>query len=310
MEQAIQLFGYLILTMLGFVLPITAILLSIFREGISKLATQYENERAQSEDNIKAQLKKMAKGKTTDESAIKRSLKQLKYIKKTAEAKLSYLDPKNQVIRLFVSLILALLGVVITFLLVETNIYYCFFLLISLAGFIYAIVVLWKLIGIIVEVRKIIDTDKKDTDSRTIELLSALAQKIEKTGQYFLKRVYASLGKGDIKDDSRIITMQTNSKNELKIGVQNHESRMAKNVEIGFIFPNNFIIEKRDYYSIFLDEIQQVIRYETNLIHGNTHNFFSPLIITPLEKGDYKIRTFIKAETIEATYRDVTVKVT
>lgn len=310
MEQAIQLFGYLILTVLGFVLPIMAILLSVFREGLSKLAAQYESERAHSEDNIKAQLQKMAKGKTTDESAIQRSLKELRFIKKTAEAKLSYLDPKKQVIRLFVPLIFAFLGVIVTLLLVETNIYYCFFLLISLIGFAYAIVVLWKLIGIIIEVRKIIDTDRKDTDSTIIELLSALGEKVEQTGQYYLKKVYVNLDDNDIKDGSYLFTMQANTEKELKISIQNREERMVKNVQIGLCFPTNFIIGRTDYYKIYRSEKEQIVRYESALIHGDTNLILEALIVTPLEKGEYKIETFIKAENIEATYRNVTARVT
>lgn len=310
MEQAIYLFGYLILTVLGLVLPIMAILLSVFREGIAKLATQYETERSQSENNIKEQLKKMSQAADIDESAIKQSIRELKSIKKTAETKLSYLNPKKQIIRLFIPLILAFLGVVVTFLLVKTNIYYCSFLLVSVIGFTYAIVVLWELISIIIEVRRVIDTDRKDTESTIIQLLSALGEKVEKTGQYYLQSVYVTLDGKDIKDDSRITTAHTNSKQELNIGIQNHESRMAKNVEIGFILPNSFIVEKTDYYSIYRDKQEQIVRYTVSLIHSRAHHLFSPLIITPLEQGDYRIRTFIKAENIESSYRNVTVRVT
>lgn len=310
MEQAIQLFGFLILTILGLIVPIMAILLSLFQEGISKLAAQYESEKSQSENNIKEQLKKMAEAQDIDESAIKQSIRELESIKKTAETKLSYLNPRKQIVRLFVPLTLAFLGVLVTSLLVGTNIYYCFFLLVGLVGFTYAIVVLWKLIGIIIEVRKIVDTDRKDMDSRTIELLSALVEEVKKTGQYYLQSVYVSLDGKDIKDDSRIITVQVNSKQELKLGIQNHESRMAKNIEIGLIFPTNFIIEKSNNYSVYRDQKQQIVRFEENLVHGNTHLYPLPLSITPLEQGDYRIRTFIKAENIEATYRNFTAKVT
>ncbi|MBA7716629.1 hypothetical protein ES703_125703 [subsurface metagenome] len=310
MKEAIQLFGFLVLAVLGFVSPIIALLLSIFREGMRKLAAQYESEKVQSENNIKAQLRKMGKRKTTDDSAIESSLKELRSIKKTAEAKLSYLDPKKQVIRLFIPLILALLGVALTLLLIETSMYYCFFLLLSLAALAYTVVVLWKLIGIITEVRKIIDTDRKDTDSTIIELLSVLGEKVEKTGQYFLKNIYVVWNGNDIRDDSQEATMRANNKEELNISIRNIEMRMAKNVEIGLIFPNDFIIEKRDYYSIYRDDTQQVIRFNLNDVQASTLHIFSPVVVTPLERNDYKIRTFIKAENVEATYRNLTLKVT
>ena len=43
MDIALQLFGYLILTVLTIVVPIFIVLLSIFQEGVSKLSKQYEN---------------------------------------------------------------------------------------------------------------------------------------------------------------------------------------------------------------------------------------------------------------------------
>ncbi|MCK4369378.1 MAG: hypothetical protein KAV68_06970 [Dehalococcoidales bacterium] len=311
MEQAIQLFGYLILAVLGFVLPVVAILFSVFQEGLSKLAIQYEAEKSHSEENIREQFQRKERKAGIDVSAIEQSLKELKSIKKTAETKLSYLNPKKQVIRLFISLMLALLGVVATFLISHFTNYYCLYpLLVSLVAFSYAIVVLWKLIGIIIEVRKIVDVDRKDTENRTTELLIALVEEVKKTGQYYLQRVYIALDGKDIKDDSRMVTAQANGKKELELGIQNHESRMAKNVEIGFILPNSFIVEKTDYYSIYRDKDEQIVRYTVSLIHGNTHHICLPLIITPLEQGDYRVRTFIKAENIESTYKNITIKVT
>lgn len=311
MKEAIQLFGFLVLAVLGFVSPIIVLLLSMFREGIRKLAAQYESERTQSEKNINAQLRKMGRSKTTDDSAIESSLKELRSIKKTAEAKLSYLDPKKQVIRLFIPLILALLGVALTLLLIETSIYYRFFLLLSFTAFAYTVVVLWKLIDIITEVRKIIDTDRKDTDSTIIELLSALGEKVETTGQYFLKDIYVVWNDKSIKDDSQKATMHVNNKEEVKIAVVNGESRMAKKIEAGLILPNTFIIEKSDDHTIYRDNTQQVVRFYLENIQANTQFIFSrPLVVTPLETNDYKISTFVKAENVEAAYRSLTLKVT
>lgn len=309
MEQATQLFGYLILTALGFVLPVMSILLSLFHQGMEKLAGQYEAERTQSETNIKEQLKKMSEAKDIDESAIKQSIKELESIKKTAENKLSYLNPKKQIARLFIPIVIAFLGVLVTLFLATISRYFFLLLLLSIVSFIYAVVALWKLISIIVEVRRILDAEKRDTDSKVIELLSVLAEKTETAGQYYLKNVHACLNDSNINNDSLIVEAKANGKLELKIGVSNSESRMAKNLEIGFILPNNFIVEKTGYHSIFRDEKQQIIRYQTNMLQGHTYNLFDPLIITPLEKGDYIMRTFIKAENVEANYRDVTIRV-
>ncbi len=85
---------------------------------------------------------------------------------------------------------------------------------------------------------------------------------------------------------------------------------MAKRVEVGFIFPQEFIIEKSDGYKIYRDEERQIVRFNVEEVHGNEHfHFGSELTITPLQKGDWKVKTFIKAENIESIYRAITVKV-
>lgn len=307
MEQAIQLFGFLILTFLGIVSPILVILLSLFREGISQLTIQYENEKSQSENNIKDQLKKIGEAGKTDVGAIEKSLNELKAIKKSAETKLSYLNPKAQIFRLYILLLISFLGVILA-ILIKTNIYYVvLFIAISLICFVYSIVILWKLLGIIIEIKKTIDDDKKDMDMKTIKLLSAL---VEKEAEYLLKAVYINIDNKNIQDDTGEITVLVDEKQELKIGITNSETRMAKNMEIGFIFPLDFIIEKTDYYSIVTTKTTQIIRYTRDLIHGKTNQPLSPLIITPLKESDYKINTFIKAENIESTYKNLNLKVT
>ena len=307
MEQAIQLFGYLILTFLGIVSPILVILLSMFREGISQLTIQYENEKSQSENNIKEQLKKIGEAGKTDVGEIEQSLNKLKAIKKTAETKLSYLNPRKQILRLYMPFLISFLGVILA-ILIKTNIYYVgLFIAISLICFVYSMVVLWKLLGIIIEVKKTIDDDKKGMDMKTIELLSAL---VKKGAEYFLEDVYINIDDKNIQDDTGKITTSVDKKQELKIGIINYESRMAKKIEIGFNFPLDFIIEKTNYYSIYTTKTIQVVRYATNLIHGKTSLWLSPLIITPLKEGDYKINTFINAENIESTYRKLNLKVT
>ena len=132
----------------------------------------------------------------------------------------------------------------------------------------------------------------------------------EKEDRYFLKNVCISIDDKKIKDSTGEITVFVNKKQDLKIGISNSEVRMAKNVEIGFIFSSDFIIEKISYYSIYTDETKQIVRYTTRFLQGHTHSNMGHLIITPIKVGDYKITTFIKAENIESIYRDVNLRVT
>ena len=112
-----------------------------------------------------------------------------------------------------------------------------------------------------------------------------------------------------IKDDSVIIPLNVNVKHNFKVSIDNNEKRMAKDIEIGFIFPSQFLIELPSTYSIFRQEDSQIIRYNTSSIQAKTNLFLEELPVTPLEQGNYTLKTFIKGENIESTYRDVVINV-
>jgi len=79
------------------------------------------------------------------------------------------------------------------------------------------------------------------------------------------------------------------------------------NVEIGLVFSKDFIVEKQGSFSFYADTTgETIVRYEASSVHGNTHlKVGSPLIITPISKGDLKVRTFVKAENVESVYRNL-----
>jgi len=309
MIQAIQLYGYLILTLLAIICPIIVILLSMFREGISKLSIQFENEKAQSEKNIKAQLKKISEASGTNVSEIERGLKDLKKIKKIAVKKLSNLNPLNQIINLFIPLLTSFSLAIVT-LIFDFNVTFVLIIIaISIIIFGFSLVILWNLLCTIIDIKKTFDDNKKVLNVKMLELFSILLEKLEKGLQYFLKKVYIDLNNTAIKDNKFIITCTADKKLNLNVALKNGESRMVKNLEIGLIFNSDFIIEKKDYYDISTTETKQVIRYETKIVHGKTKYEFGPLIITPLKVGEFKIKTFIKAENVESMYHDILFKV-
>ena len=301
MDLSLQLFGYLILTVLGIVVPFLIILLSIFQEGILKLTEQYEKERENSKKNIDEQLAKQSKAKKKDYNEIEKSLKQLRIINKKAKRKLSYLNPKNQIVRLFIILFISFLGVILAILKKTIIFGIPIFILISLLSFIIALYILWKLLCILIEVRKIIDRNRNKIENKTLELLSTIAKKGE---NYFLENVFLSIKDVIIKNDDKEIKLYSDTKESLPIKIENDEIRMVKNIEAGIIFPRDFIIDESDRYSIYTDtDGKQIVRYTSSLIHGNTTFVLTPLIIKPIKEGEYVITTFINAENIESTYR-------
>jgi len=316
MESAITLFGYLILTFLSIVVPFLSILLSIFHGGVSKLKSQYEQESKNSEKNLKEQLKRLSEAEHADLDeialTIKVSIKDLKLINKKAKTKLSYLNPKRQVSRLFVLLLISFIGVLLT-LIMKICIYDIpIFIVVSVAFFALSIYIIWKLLCILIEVRGTIDRDKNEMENKALELLS----KIARTGKgSFLEKVYIKI-QGELIDNKeddkqKEFKLYLNNKNSLNISIDNLERRMAKEVEIGAIFPRDFIIEKTTHYSTFTDTNgNQIVRYYVSQIHGNTEQrFSSPLVLKPIKEGKCVIQTFIKAENIESVYRNITLNI-
>jgi len=320
MELAIQLYGYLILTFLAIVTPIFGILLSTFREGLSKLSTQYENEIALTKENIKKQAEQIAKTEEANTAKVGELIKQLEKgrkslekKKKTAQVKLSYLNPRTQILLLFLLLSVSFVGVILAILCKDCTFYRGVSIVISLGCFGTVLVRLDKLLGIIIEVRQIIDGDRKERETdrgeremRIIELLSALAKR---ELDYFVKDICIAVNGKDIKDDRVEIKVPNNVKSSIEIAVNNSGDMMAKNIEIALIFDPSFVIEKKTYYSIYTEKTHQIVRYTLNLIQAKTYMIFEPLIVTPMKEGEFEIRTAIRGENIRPTFRNFELKV-
>ena len=121
-------------------------------EKQTKLKKKYEKEL---EKVINKKLKKIIQ-----------VIKKIESDGKTAETKLAYLDPKKQMIPLFIILLISFLGVVLANL-IKNDIYNTvLIILVIVIFFILVLVLLWKLLSIIVEVKKIIDDDKKRSGNK------------------------------------------------------------------------------------------------------------------------------------------------
>jgi hypothetical protein len=318
MKEGLQLLGCLILTVLSIIIPFILILLTMFREGMDKLSKQYENERLTSETNIKEQGKKILAEKTNevDISNIQESIRKLKNIKKIAKKKLNYLLPKKQILRLFALFFLSFIGIVVSIIngeyaLTFKNVTY-YILIISAVCFVLGIIILWKMVCVIIEAKQFVDEEIKSNNIKTIELLSKIA---DMTMEEFISKVYIIINDIHIKDEDKNaekkveISLPLNKESKLKVIVNNHELIMAKNLEIGFIFSTDMIINKKDSYSIYTDSEQQIVRYELDYIHAKTNQPLPTLDITPMKEGEHTIRTFIKGENIKAIYRYFIIKV-
>ena len=300
MDIAVQLFGHLVLTFLSIIVPILLILLSLFREGTIKLKEQYENRKNQS---IK-QVKELSKSEDLNIKEIEKSIKNVKNVQRTAESKLSLLNPKRQIAFLLLPLLISFIGVLLSF----TNFLYfikIIFIYISIFSFLYFICVLWKLLIIMIEVKEVIDEERKERESKNIMLLTEI---VKKENQYFLKDIVVYVDSKDISEGFKI-KMSLNEKKELSVYVSNNETRMIKNLEVGFTFTSDFVIEKQTLYSTFTFEGMQIVRYVATILHGDTKLICKPILITPIKKGTYNIPTFLKAENVEVKKYKIDIEV-
>lgn len=225
---------------------------------------------------------------------------------KAAKAKLSYLNPKKQILWLFIFLFISFVGVVLAILYKDFSLFRELLIAISLICFGVVLVCLYKLFEVIIEARKTIDEDRRERETKTIELLSTLA---EKEKDVFLKDINVAVDEKDILDEKVEITLLVNIKKSLEIVLRNKDNRMAKNVEIGFIFGHNFIIDKKENYSIFTDKKAQIVCFYNTLVQAKTDIIFDPIVITPIKEGIHPIKTFIKGENIHSIYRNFETKV-
>ncbi|MGH7739287.1 MAG: hypothetical protein ACREL1_03980, partial [bacterium] len=75
-----------------------------------------------------------------------------------------------------------------------------------------------------------------------------------------------------------------------------------------FIFPSDLVIEKSNSYSLWADENkrEQIVRYQVDKLHGKTNFIQGSLGVTPIKKGSYVMKIFVKGENIKAKYRTIT----
>ncbi|MBU2529048.1 hypothetical protein KKF70_06670 [bacterium] len=306
MNEALQLYGKLVITFLGLVIPVISIILSIFRDGMEKVAAQYENERSQSEKNLKDQLAKVKDSDIKLED-IKKTIKALEKTEKNAKSKLKYLEPKYQIIFLLICFAGSFLLLISAHLFGNHVNVFSLLLTISVGFFIRGFINLINLFSIIVEVKKNIDDTKNEEIKNRLELenekINILKIIAKKENEHLLKKVKIVIDSNDIiKDNKVVITIDSDKEKTFDVRVANSESRMAKEVEIGFVFPPSFMIVKGTGYSIFTSEDKKILRYNINPLHGKTKQILSDLKITPLTAGEYDITTFIKAENMESIY--------
>jgi hypothetical protein len=309
MNNIINLCASLILTLLGFVLPILTILLSLFSEGTKALTLKYENEKKQSDENITSELKKKEKGNPLDYAALEKTLKILKKNKKNAEKKLSYLKPSSFVIKISLPLAISFVCLVSLF---YAELFWQIIatIIVIMVSFIYSIYFIWKSLAVLIEVSVIVSETKRSSEDKIIELLSNIANK-NGDDSIFLKPENINIKfNNEIIQPKKQIDFAINISHEIPISIINSGDMMAKNVEIGFIFPSDFLVEKTtNIDSLYAEEERQIIRLRDEFVRGSENKMKGKIKTTFLKAGVHEVTAFIKGENVKNKYIKFFIKV-
>lgn len=319
MEKIVEVLTNLILSLLGVIVPITGLMMSVFQRGFDLLKIQYNQQKEQLEKQLKEQMEKESKEDEVDTHNIKKTIAEIEKAKKSATSKLLRLDPRRQIIELAGLLSLSLLGTVLWNLLGarEINIVWLSIEIRNVAlllGFLFLVLAirsLWYLLDVLIEGKAAIDSAEEQNERTLIELQRSSQSTLNSEKLSVLlatqdKEIIVMNGEGD-----KTLELILNEKIELKVKFHNEDNRMAKNLEIGLIFPSkDFLIERSSSYSIYFDSENNIVRYNTEIVQANTVlNFATPITLTALSEGEFKIKTFIKGENILPKEDSLVVKV-
>ncbi|MDO8524782.1 MAG: hypothetical protein Q7R99_04125 [bacterium] len=198
----------------------------------------------------------------------------------------------------FAPFLLSLIGVAVILQNIPTIAFFIV-LIVSLLSFLYGIYILWASLSVLIEVTEIIGTIKKEKEEKIIELLSSL---VEKSGADSLfikeKEVQAKFNNKYLKKDEGFV-FSVNKKYDIPISINNASDKMAKKVEVGLIFPKDFLIENTSNFSIFTTEKDQIIRFNNEVVQAHESFIKGKIGITFLGVDEYKIYTFIKGENVK-----------
>ena len=310
MDVALTLYGSLILTVLAFVLPILAILLSLFSDGTEKLQISYANEKAQSEANLITEISKRdTSGTEIDLVALGKTISTLKKRKRRAQSRLAYLHPANVALRIAIPFTLAFISDV-SAVFIPWSWAILGVIAISLLLFGYGVFAIWNSFSVITEAADIVSKSKRESDGKLVALLSQI---VENTGGEKLildsKKVFGKLNDEKVSKDLTL-TFSANKKHKIAVAITNLDKKMAKNLEFGLRMPGTVLVEKTDNLQIVTDADKfQWVRFKTEQLQATTNLIAGDLCVTFMKVEEIEVQTWISGENVVREATDMKIKV-
>lgn len=312
MENIIVLFGYLLLTFLGFVVPVFIVLIPLYGVGVKRLSKDYIKESEQKSEQIEKQNEKIKKDGTEGVGEIEEIIKELRVSKGQLDKKIWYLDPNKQILNLFIPILVSFILVLLALFLenfYKDVFWYIIPLGFSILLFFYVIYSLWEVFNVVIEMKEVANEKLAEKEQGVLNILGKILDNLNRVD--LLEDVHTSLDGEKLGVGISEIIIASDRKKEMVFRIINSEqTKVVKNVEVGFIFPaDDFIIEKTTNQDISITDDKQIVRYKDSLIQSKTSLKLSNLILTPLKIGEQLIDVFIKGENVKTRYFKIKFKV-
>lgn len=303
MEELIfQIYGTFILTLAGFVLPILAIAISAFPEGVKLLKQNYENEQKQAEKNLEKEIQKQKSNSEVDYDVLAKNISTLKSTRKRAHKRIQYLNPQyilsQSVIAVSICLISFLFGVSFynQILYIPLSLFF-----LSIGFLIWTLIIFSNSIGIIIEASSAVQSIRRSAEEKTLELLTALVDSSKGGGtSLFIDQKYVHV----FFNDEEVTAMKeyifsVNNKHTIKIALKNLSEYMLKTAELGFTFPAEFLIEGEIISSVYTGDKTKIIRFKYEYLQSNVNQIVGNIEVTFLKTGVFDVDTFVKGENLK-----------
>ncbi len=150
---------------------------------------------------------------------------------------------------------------------------------------------------------------QRATNEKIIELLTTLADNTKKDGlSLFIdkKDIRVSFRGEEISEDKEY-TFSVGNKHKVAISLKNLSAYMLKTAELGFRFPQEFLIEGAS--DTYTDEKEKIIRFKHNYIQSNVNKIEGNIELTFLKEGVFKVGTFVKGENLKNKFINFKIKV-
>lgn len=301
MDQSVTLFGYLVISFLGFVVPVLGLLFTVYQGGIDRIKIKYENKKAEAEKARRDLLDAFTAGGVHKEEFkdFKMKLKELeireKTVRRMANSRMSYLDMRKVAVGLAVPLAVSMAAVLMYFMVlpaykIETAVF-------AFIAFSYAVFVLIRLFDVVIEMGRLADRESKAMNVRIMEALS------DNPAHDRIKELKLLIDGTQVSAFIPLVISSGDAR-ELQVEIKNPGKVMATNAVLAIKMDPAVMITPKQYYSIIRTGNSVTVLYSMDFISPESSFTLGPLVIKVNMPGTYKAEAVMKADNSEVEIKE------